>query len=280
MTDLSGAERLDLASRLFNTYRKLASGMDPPAHEYIEDDGDLLAVLISELRHYADWRGIDFGSALAAGNAAYFRNRAEEEHPYSPGEEVEHLQRRHGHESAEDDDTLASRGIITSIYPERDGTQTYYVRFLGEPDTWPLKSADLRPAPAFPRIAASQGTLESLAEAERLLVETGARIRSCQLRDTPPSGHDITDRDKISASLAEACGLAVPDILRLLEPQVAAWTAEITKPWRPVHASHPNEIAALDFPQPVQQVTGQHSQSAGLMPRTDPARRARGPRPG
>ena len=279
MTDLSGAERLGLASRLVNTYRKLASDMDPPAHEYIEDDRDLLAVLISELRHYADWRGIDFDSAAAAGNAEYFRNRAKEKHPYSLGDEVEHRQRRRGQESPEDD-VFASRGIVTSIYPERDGTQTYYVRFLGESDTWPLKSADLRPAPAFPVVATNQGTLESLAEAERLLVETGARIRSCQLRDTPPSRHDMTDRLMISAALAEACGLAAPDVLRLLEPQIAAWTAEITKPWRPVHASHPNEIAALDFPQSVQAVIGPHSQSVDLRPPTEPARRARGPRAG
>jgi hypothetical protein len=279
MTDLSGTERLDLASRLFNTYRKLASDMDPPAHEYIEDDADLLAVLISELRHYADWRGIDFDNALAAGNAAYFRNRAEEEHPYSLGEEVEHLQRRHGQESP-GDDVLASRSIVTSIYPERGGTQTYYVRFLGETDTWPLKSGDLRPAPAFPGVATNQGTLESLAEAERLLVETSARIRSCQLRDTPPSRHDITDRLMISAALAEACGLAVPDILRLLEPQVAAWTAEITKPWRPVHAIDLNEIAAHDFRQPVRQVVEQHSQNPDLRPRPEQAQRAHGPRPG
>lgn len=67
MTDLSGSERLNLASCLLNSYKKLGSDMDPPAHEYIEDDGDLLAMLISELRHYADWRGIDFDSALAAG---------------------------------------------------------------------------------------------------------------------------------------------------------------------------------------------------------------------
>jgi len=277
--DLSRSERLDLASRMFYDYRQHAGDMDPPAYEYLSDR-DLMAALIGDMRHYADWRGIDFDSAITAGNAAYLQRRAQEEYPYSLGEEVEHPQRHRDQESAEDSTHLASRGIVTSVYAERDGTQTYYVRFLGETDTWPLKSADLQPASAFPRIAANQGTLESLAEAERVLVETGARIRSCQMRDTPPSGHDGTDRDKISAALAEACDLAAPDILRLLEPQVAAWTAEITKPWRPVHASHPNEVAALDFPQPVQAVIEPHSQGADLRSRTEPAQRARGPRPG
>jgi len=280
MTDLSSTERLDLASRLFKTYKKLASDMDPPAHEYVEGDGDLLAVMISELRHYADWRGIDFDSAVAAGNAAYFQNRAGEDHPYSLGAEVEHPERRHGYESPEEDSIFASRGIVTSIYPERDGTQTYHVRFLGESDTWPLKNADLRPAPAFPLVAISRGTVESLAEAERLLVETGARIRSCELRGTSPSLHDMADRLMLSAALAGACGLTAPDIRRLLEPQVATWTAEITKPWRPVHASRPNEMAALDFPQPLQRVIEQHGRSEGLRPHTEPAERTHGRRPG
>ncbi len=290
MTDkdnLSRSERLDMASRLFYDYRQQAGDMDPPAYEYLADpadedlgDQDLMAALIGDLRHYADWRGIDFDNAIAAGNAAYHQRRAEEEHPYSLGEEVEHPQRRRDQESAEDSAPLASRGIITSIYAERDGTQTYYVRFLGETGTWPCKSADLRPAPAFPRTAASQGTVESLADAERVLVEAGARIRSCQLRDTPPPTRDITDRDTISAALAQACDLAAPDILRLLAPQIAAWTAQITRPWRPVHASHPNQVAALDFPQPVQAILDPHSQSADLRPRTEPAQKARGPQPG
>ena len=203
---MDNAGRLDLASRVFYYFRQQAGNTEPPAYEYLSDQ-DLMAALIGDMRHYADWRGIDFGRAVAAGNSAYFQHRDEEEYPYSLGEEVEHPQPRPGHDSPEHSASLAGRGIVTSIYPERDGTQTYYVRFLGETDSQPLKSADLQPAPAFPRVVTSQGILESLAQAERLLVETGARIRSCQLRDTPPARHDITDRDMITAALAEACDL-------------------------------------------------------------------------
>ena len=203
---MDNAGRLDLASRVFYYFRQQAGNTEPPAYEYLSDQ-DLMAALIGDMRHYADWRGIDFGRAVAAGNSAYFQHRDEEEYPYSLGEEVEHPQPRPGQDSPEHSASLAGRGIVTSIYPERDGTQTYYVRFLGETDSQPLKSADLQPAPAFPRVVTSQGILESLAQAERLLVETGARIRSCQLRDTPPAGHDITDRDTITTALAEACDL-------------------------------------------------------------------------
>ena len=201
MTDMDNAERLDLAARVFYYFRQQAGNNEPPAYEYLSDQ-DLMAALIGDMRHYADWRGIDFSRAVATGNSAYFQHRDEEEYPYSLGEEVEHPEPRPGQDSPEHGASLARRGIVTSIYPERDGTQTYYVRFLGETDSQPLTSADLQPAPAFPRVVTSQGIVESLADAERLLVETGARIRSCQLRDTPPAARDITDRDTITAALA------------------------------------------------------------------------------
>ena len=276
MTDMDNAGRLDLASRVFYYFRQQAGNTEPPAYEYLSDQ-DLMAALIGDMRHYADWRGIDFGRAVAAGNSAYFQHRAGEEYPYSLGEEVEHPQPRPGQDSPEHSASLAGRGIVTSIYPERDGTQTYYVRFLGETDSQPLKSADLQPAPAFPRVVTSQGILESLAQAERLLVETGARIRSCQLRDTPPAAHDITDRDTITTALAEACELTAEDISRLLEPQVTAWTAEIARPWRPVPAIHPTQLAALGFPQPVQSAIDPRNQSTDPSPRTGPAQRANPP---
>ena len=106
MSDLSRSERLDLASRVFYDFRQQASDMDPPAYEY-DSDQDLMTALISDMRHYADWRGIDFDGAIAAGTAAYYQRRNEEEYPYSLGEEVETLQRRSGQDSAEDNTSPA-----------------------------------------------------------------------------------------------------------------------------------------------------------------------------
>jgi hypothetical protein len=277
--DLTRSERLNLASRVFYDFRQQAGDMDPPAYEYLSDQ-DLMTALLGDLRHYADWRGIDFDRAIAAGNAAYYQRRDEEEYPYSLGEEVEYLQRDSIQHYAGEDTPVAPRGIIASIYPERNGALTYHVRFLGEADTRSLQSEDLQPAPPFPRTATHQGPLDSLAEAERVFVETSARIRSCQLRHAPPTDNDITDQDTISAALARTCGLDAPDILRLLEPQVAAWTAETTRPWRPVPASHPAQVSALDFPQPAQPVTEPPGQTPGLGPRTAPQQRSHGPKPG
>ena len=273
MTDMDNAERLNLASRVFYYFRQQAGNNEPPAYEYLSDQ-DLMAALIGDMRHYADWRGIDFARAVAAGNSAYFQRRDEEEYPYSLGEEVEHPESRSGEDSPEHSARAARRGVVTSIYPEPGGTQTYYVRFLGETDSQPLKSADLQPAPAFPRVVISQGIVESLADAERLLVETGARIRSCQLRDTPPAARDITDQDKITVALAEACDLTAGDISRLLEPQVTAWAAETARPWRPVPAVHPTQLAALGFPQPVQSAIDTPGQSTDPSLRTGLSQRA------
>lgn len=279
MDDLTRSERLDLASRVFHGFRQQAGAMDPPAYEYLSDQ-DLMTALLGDMRHYADWRGIDFDGAIAAANSAYYRHRDEEEYPYSLGEEVEYLQRDSVQFDAEAGAPVLPRGIVTSIYPERNGALTYHVRFPGETDARPLKSEDLQPAPPFPRIATQQGPLDTLAEAERVLVETSARIRSCQLRNAAPSVNDLTDRDTISAALAGACGLTAPDILRLLEPQVAAWTAETTRPWRPVPISHPAQVSAPDFPQPVQPVPEPPGQTPDPEPRAASPQRAHGPKPG
>jgi hypothetical protein len=70
-----------------------------------------------------------------------------------------------------------------------------------------------------------------------------------------------------------ACALAGSDVLRHLEPQVVAWTDVITQPWHPVHVSSATDLAAQDFPQPVQASVLADAQSAdaGAARRTPPA---------
>ena len=65
--------------------------------------------------------------------------------------------------------------------------------------------------------------------------------------------------------VGNACALAGSDVLRHLEPQVVAWTDVITQPWHPVRVSSATELAALDFPQPVQAsvLADAHSADAG-----------------
>ena len=267
MTDLSNAERLDLASRVFCYFRQQAEDTGSPAYENLSDH-DLMATLIGDLRQYADWRGVDFNSAVAAGDAADPQHRAGEEVPYALGEEVEHRQRLRIRDFRDADDVpIACRGTVVSICPERDGTQTYHVRFPWEPDPRSLKSGDIQPDAGIHPDRHQPGKPGITRRSRTGLRGDRARIRSMRrLRDVPPSGQDITDRDKISAALAEACALAPDDIPRLLAAEVTARAEEITRPWRPASASHPYQLAALDFPQPVQAPAAPPGQSTDTRP--------------
>ena len=128
----------------------------------------------------------------------------------------------------------------------------YHVRFPGQADATPLRGPEIGPPAAFPAVTTNQGAVASLAAAERLLIETAARIRACEQRQVPPHDHDLADQDSLLLAIGNACALAGSDVLRHLEPQVAAWTGVITQPWHPVHVTSATELAALDFPQPVQ----------------------------
>jgi hypothetical protein len=142
--------------------------------------------------------------------------------------------------------------VVVSIFPERDGEPSYHVRFPGQADATPLRGREIGPAAAFPAVTTNQGTVASLAAAERLLIETAARIRACEQRQMPPDDHDLADQDGLLLAIGNACAIAGSDVLRHLEPQVAAWTDVITQPWHPVHVTSATEVAALDFPQSVQ----------------------------
>ena len=112
-------------------------------------------------------------------------------------------------------------------------------RFPGQADTAPLRGGEIRPAAAFPAVTTNQGTAASLAAAERMLIETAARIRACEQRQVPPHDHDLADKDSLLLAIGNACALAGSDVLRHLEPQVAAWTDVITQPWLKGYKQNP-----------------------------------------
>ena len=170
--------------------------------------------------------------------------------------------------------------MVVSIFPERDGEPSYHVRFPGQADATPLRGREIGPAASFPAVTTNQGTAASLAAAERLLIETAARIRACEQRQVPPHDHDLADKDSLLLAIGNACALAGNDVLRHLEPQVAAWTDVITQPWHPVHVTSATELAALDFPQPVQASVLADPQSADAGARQDAPHLARNAVPG
>ena len=269
--DITNNERMRLAASAYHAYIEHAAQMELPLNEDAVDD-DILADLIAGLHHYADSQGIDFENAVASGQAAYDRHRASEDNPYRIGDEV-HLRQR-------PDTGFPSRGVVVSIFPERDGEPTYHVRLPGQADATPLRGREIGPAASFPVVTTNQGTAVSLAVAERLLIETAARIRACERRQVPPHEHDLADKDSLLLAIGNTCALAGNDVLRHLEPQVAAWTDVITQPWHPVHVISAAELAALDFPQPVQSSALPGAQSADAGAQQDAPHRPRSVLPG
>ena len=269
--DITTNERMKLATSAYRAYIQHAADMELPLAEDAGDD-DLLADLIASLHHYADARGIDFETAVGAAQTAYGRHRADEENPYRIGDEVHLHQRRDSH--------VPGRGVVSSIFPGRDGTPVYHVRFPGQAHTVPLRGSDIGPAASFPRVATRRGAAESLTEAERLLVETAARIRACEQRQVPPHGEDIVDENSLVEAIGRACAIGDDDVLHHLEPQIAAWTDVITQPWHPVRVTSATELAALDFPQPVQTDISPDAQSAAAGAWQDQPHRPRNAVPG
>jgi hypothetical protein len=269
--DITNNERMRLAATAYRAYIEHTAEMDLPLDEGAIED-DILADLIAGLHHYADSRGIGFDSEVASGQAAYARHRAGEDNPYRIGDEV-HLRQR-------PDTGFPGRGVVVSIFPERDGEPNYHVRFPGRADATPLRGREIGPAASFPAVTTNQGTAASLAAAERLLIETAARIRACEQRQVPPHDHDLADKDRLLLAIGNACALAGSDVLRHFEPQVAAWTDVITQPWHPVHVTSATELAALDFPQPVQASVLADAEIADAGARQDAPHQARNAVPG
>ena len=269
--DITNNDRMRLAATACRAYIQHAAEIELPLDEDdIEDD--ILADLIAGLHHYADSRGIGFDSAIASARAAYERHRAWEDNPYRIGDEV-HLRQR-------PDTGFPSRGVVVSIFPEPDGEPTYHIRFPGHANATPLRGQEIGPAAAFPAVTTNQGSAASLAAAERLLIETAARIRACEQRHMPPHDHDLADKDSLLHAISNACALDGDDVLRHLEPQVAAWTDVITQPWHPVRVTSATELAALDFPQPLQASVLTDAQSTDTNARQNAPHQARNAAPG
>jgi hypothetical protein len=186
---------------------------------------EAITALLTSLRHYADRLDTDFGDALSTSSSDYARQRQQEEHAYTAGQEIRLRTRQVLTPSLA---SLPARGVVEALYPRYpggSGTQLYAIRFPGEVSALPFTGDEIEPAPAFPHLRTSRGiVVTSLAQAEKLLTEAVRRIREQQMRILPPGQADISDRHTLSAVLDEICDLAPGDILTQIEHQAAART--------------------------------------------------------
>ena len=118
--DITNNQRMRLAATAYRAYMQHAAQTELPLDENATED-DILADLIACLHHYADSRRPKFDSTCTA---CAERHRAGEDNPYRIGDEVR-LRQRPG-------TGFPSRGVVVSIFPERDGEPAYHVRFPGQ----------------------------------------------------------------------------------------------------------------------------------------------------
>jgi hypothetical protein len=183
------------------------------------DTSGAIGSLITALCHYADRRGISFGTILTASSDAYLSQRASEQHAYKAGDEV---RIRDGVVLSPSLVSLPRLGIVAALYPSADRTQEYAIRFPGEVNAMPFTGSEIEPAPPFQPVRTRRGTVASLAEAEEVLIGTAARIQISHLHKTRPARADLQDRQLLASALGQACSLTSEEMLRQAGIQVTA----------------------------------------------------------
>ena len=213
MTGPGNADRAAWAAQATEAFQSAAG------HHAGLDTADAIGSLITALCHYADRRGISFGTILTASSDAYLSQRASEQHAYKVGDEV---RIRDGAVLSPSLATLPRLGIVAALYPSAERTQQYAIRFPGELNAMPFTGSEIEPAPPFQPVRTKQGTVASLAEAEEVLISTAARIQISHLHTTRPAKADIKDRQLLASVLGQACDLTPEEMLRQAGIKVTA----------------------------------------------------------
>jgi hypothetical protein len=213
VTGPANAERAAWAAQAIEAFQS-AAGRDRGL-----DTAEAIGSLITALCHYADRRGISFGTVLTASSDAYLSQRASGQYAYRVGDEV---RIRDGLVLAPSLATLPKAGIVAALYPSAERTGQYAVRFPGEISAMPFTGSEIEPAPPFRPVRTRQGTVASLAGAEQVLISTAARIQISHLHKTRPARADLQDRHLLASALGQACGLTPQEMLRQAEIQVTA----------------------------------------------------------
>ncbi|MFC0037206.1 hypothetical protein [Actinomadura rayongensis] len=174
-----------------------------------------MADLLSDLRRYADSRGVDFDRALRGRTEP--RPQAVEGRAFAVGDEVER--------SA--DGSKIRRGYVTAV----DDPSFYLVRFPGVTRGVLRVPADrIRGAPPFPPIETRTGVLKSAAAAEDALVEVSTRVRRHTKAGTSPPRADVDERARLARTLADWAGTTASNVLFSLNPHITRALGGAGKP--------------------------------------------------
>ncbi|MFA1546119.1 hypothetical protein [Actinomadura chokoriensis] len=236
---------------------------------------ELLGDLLIDLMHYAQHRGLEFNDILAQANGYYLSERNSPD-IYAIGSTVQ-LQG-----PTADETTLIgrpARGTVTGIHVPHEGPTEYYVHFLGETSSRSILAADLEEATPFPATSTTKGIIDDPLVAEEALVEAVTRIGRADLSGVPPHQDDLNDRQALLEALVTWNGMDTRDVTDLLLAEVEQRLAPVQAE-TPVEdtALSPSQLAAQDFPIPLEQGLAEHHPGSRTTPQSSaPASRRTGP---
>jgi hypothetical protein len=199
-------------------------------------DQDRLAALLCGLMHYAERRDLSFPGALAAARQEYARQRT----TYLPGQSV----RRAGprwRAPAPGDAPLT--GEVIAARPGRPAQ--YHVDFITGRE-W-LPETALAPAPPFPAIATSYGTLSSAFVTCYCMRRAASEIEHDYLGGRAPDSSRVADLDTMVTALSGWSGLPRDTVLRSFSEVIAEKDEKLIAGAR---TGHPVTLAAISMPLP------------------------------
>ena len=228
-------------------------------------DQDRLAALLSGLMHYAERRDLSFPAALSAARQEYERQRT----TYLPGQSVRLAGPRW------DDPAPGEAPLTGEIIAARPGRPAqYHVDFITSRD-W-LPETRLAPAPPFPQITTSYGTLGSAFVTQHCLRRAVSEIEHAYLDNQAPDSSHVTDLDTMLTALSGWSGLPRDTVLRSFSEVIAEKDGHLIAGAR---AGHPVTLAATSMPHPpgmLPVTPGQPAATASVLPFRKPEH----PRPG
>jgi hypothetical protein len=200
--------------------------------------GELIGDLLTDLMHYADRRGLDFGRIAKAAHDDFLR-----EQPEAPALTIGSAVRLTGtaaQEAALADQPL--RGSITGLVITDQGATDFYVRRLGDPRSRRFGEDDLAPAEPFPSVPTRDGIVDHPLKAEKLLIDTALQTA---LSGTEQP-FDLHDHQALLTALATWNGLDEQSTRDLLLAEVEQEIDRAPEPDAEVR--NPGALAAQGFP--------------------------------
>lgn len=116
---------------------------------------------------------------------------------------------------------LAVAGTVTGTEPKKDGTVTYAVRFPGQAGTRHGLTVGVLEATESPAVRPRGGGPFTIRQAEEILIGISSGTSADREAEAAVWRNLRTSRAELLTALADACGMALPDLIRQLAPRIS-----------------------------------------------------------